>query len=105
MPTADVPSSSSSSTAHPTWWRAPLVASSFGLPLLALEYGWFASEDGPGAFGGILYWATGLFVLAWVLPHRRSLRGVRMAAAVTGLGCALLPPAFAILLGAAMASG
>jgi hypothetical protein len=99
----DVPSSSA--TAHRTWWRAPLVASLFGLPLLALEYSWFASEDGPGAFGGILYWATGLLLLAWVLPHRRSLRGVRTAAAVTGLGCALLPMAFAILLGAAMASG
>ncbi|MFD5336319.1 hypothetical protein [Streptomyces hawaiiensis] len=52
----------------------------------------------------MLFWATGLLVLAWVLPHRRSLRGLRIAAAGTGLGCALLPVMFAVLLGVAMAS-
>ncbi|MEV3966928.1 hypothetical protein AB0K68_02055 [Streptomyces sp. NPDC050698] len=90
--------------AHPTWWRAPLVATLFGLPFLVLEYRWFAAQDGPGAFSGVLFWAAGLLALAWVLPHRRSLRGLRLAAAGTGLGCALLPVMFAMLLGAAVAA-
>ncbi|MFJ7340765.1 hypothetical protein ACIQU3_10790 [Streptomyces sp. NPDC101110] len=92
-------------TAHRTWWRAPLAATLPGLPLLVLEYRWFASQDGPGAFSGVLFWAAGLLALAWVLPHRRSLRGLRIAAAGTGLGCALLPVAFAVLLGVAVAAG
>ncbi|WP_157852740.1 hypothetical protein RFN58_22105 [Streptomyces iakyrus] len=102
MPGNDAPSSPA---AHRTWWRAPLVATLPGLPLLALEYRWFAAQDGPGAFSGVLFWAAGLIALAWVLPHRRSLRGLRITAAGTGLGCALLPVMFAVLLGAAMASG
>ncbi|MFI9611176.1 hypothetical protein ACIHCM_05695 [Streptomyces sp. NPDC052023] len=81
------------------------MASSSGLPLLVLQYRWFASHDGPGAFAGVLHWATGMLVLAWLLPHRRSLRGPRTAAAGAGLGCALLPLTSAILLGAATASG
>ncbi|GAP47881.1 hypothetical protein [Streptomyces azureus] len=101
MPGNDAPPSPA---AHRTWWRAPLVATLLGLPLLALEYRWFAAQDGPGAFSGVLFWATGLLVLAWVLPHRRSLRGLRIVAAGTGLGCALLPVLFAVLLGLAVAS-
>ncbi|MGC0330757.1 hypothetical protein RKD23_003747 [Streptomyces sp. SAI-170] len=89
-------------TAHPTWWRTPLVASAFGLPCLVLEYFWFRSEDGAGAFGGILYWAAGLLAVAWLLPHRRSLRAPRMLAAGAGLGCALLPVLFALALGVAL---
>ncbi|MFJ8592232.1 hypothetical protein [Streptomyces sp. NPDC093598] len=87
--------------AHRTWWRAPLVTTLLGLPVLAWEYGWFRSHDGPGAFGGVLYWASGLLLLAWVLPRRRCPRGLRGAVAGAGLGCALLPLTFAILLGAA----
>jgi hypothetical protein len=93
------------SAAHRTWWKAPLVASLIGLPLLAVEYSWFASQDGVGAFSGVLYWASGLLVLAWVLPHRRSLRRLRMAAAGAGLAFASVPVVFAVLLGLAMASG
>ncbi|MGW0987935.1 hypothetical protein ACWD46_17150 [Streptomyces sp. NPDC002486] len=89
---------------HRTWWRAPLAATLPGLPLLVLEYRWFAAQDGPGAFSGVLFWAAGLLALAWVLPHRRSLRGLRIAAAGTGLGCALLPVTFAVLLGVAVAA-
>ncbi|MEU6481643.1 hypothetical protein ABZ858_33155 [Streptomyces sp. NPDC047017] len=90
---------------HPTWWRAPLVATLLGLPFLVAEYRWFASQDGPGAFGGVLYWATGLLALAWLLPHRRPARTPRMLSAGAGLGCALLPGLMAMLLmGAAAAS-
>ncbi|MER6713086.1 MULTISPECIES: hypothetical protein [unclassified Streptomyces] len=102
MPDDDL---SSPSAAHRTWWRAPLVATLLGLPLLALEYSWFVSQDGPGAFGGVLYWAAGLLALSWLLPHRRSLRGARMAVAGTGIGCALVPLLLAVLMGLAMASG
>jgi hypothetical protein len=93
------------STAHPTWWRVPLVASLLGLPLLVLEYLWFRSQDGVGALGGILYWSSGLLVLAWLLPHRLSLRAPRIMAAGAGLGCAMLPVLFALALGAALAAG
>ncbi|CAL9501520.1 hypothetical protein [Streptomyces sp. enrichment culture] len=89
-------------TAHPTWWRVPLVASLLGLPCLVLDFLWFRSQDGTGAFGGILYWSAGLLVFAWLPPHRRALRGPRTAAAVAGLGCAMLPALFALALGAAL---
>ncbi|MFB7653779.1 MULTISPECIES: MYXO-CTERM sorting domain-containing protein [unclassified Streptomyces] len=79
------------------------MGSLLALPLVVLDYFWFASQDGPGSFGGVLYWAVGLLALAWVLPRRRSLRGPRIAAAGAGLGCALLPVAFAVLLGLAWA--
>ena len=85
----------SSSAPHRTWWRAPLVASAFGVPLVVLEYAWI----GPGPFVGALYCAVGLLALAWLLPRRRSLRGLRIAAAVTAVGSALLPLVFLLLLG------
>jgi hypothetical protein len=43
--------------------------------------------------------------IAWALPHRRSLRMLPMTAAGAGLGCALLPVLFAMLMAMAMASG
>ncbi|GEC08139.1 hypothetical protein SSP24_57940 [Streptomyces spinoverrucosus] len=81
------------------------MASSLGLPFLVLEYNWFAAHDGPGAFGGVLYWSLALLALAWALPHRPALRTTRVVAAGAGLGCALLPVLFALALGAALASG
>ncbi|MFI9810150.1 hypothetical protein ACIHEJ_38655 [Streptomyces sp. NPDC052301] len=89
--------------AHRTWWRTPAVASLIGLPFLVLEFRWFRSEDGLGAFGGVFYWSCGLLALSWALPHRRSLRTPRMLAAGAGLGCVLLPMLFALALGAALA--
>lgn len=82
---------------HPTWWKAPLAASLFGLPFLVLEYRWFASHHETGAFGGVLYWAAALLVFAWALPHRRALRATRMMAAGAGLGFALLPMLWVML--------
>nr|BFD83787.1 hypothetical protein StreXyl84_31880 [Streptomyces sp. Xyl84] len=91
--------------AHPTWWKAPFAATVIGLPFLVWEYCWFSSGDGAGSFGGILYWACGLLALAWVLPHRRSVRTARVLTAGAGLGCALLPGMMAVLLvGAVVAS-
>ncbi|MER6028765.1 hypothetical protein [Streptomyces sp. NPDC001851] len=87
---------------HRTWWKAPLVASLLGLPFLVLEYIWFRSEDGVGAFGGALYWSVGLLALSWALPHHRYLRIPRMLAAGAGLGCVLLPMLLALALGAAL---
>ncbi|GGV13363.1 hypothetical protein GCM10010260_60530 [Streptomyces filipinensis] len=78
------------------------MASLVGLPFLVLEYRWFRSEDGIGAFGGAFYWSVGLLALSWVLPHRRSLRTPRVLAAGAGLGCVLLPMLFALALGAAL---
>ncbi|MBP2056713.1 hypothetical protein J2Z21_009732 [Streptomyces griseochromogenes] len=87
---------------HRTWWKAPLVASLLGLTLLVLEYNWFRSQDGVGAFGGIIYWSVGLVALSWALPHRRSLRTPRALVAGAGLGCVLLPMLFALALDAAL---
>jgi hypothetical protein len=81
---------------HRTWWRAPLVGSVVALPLVVMAY-WL----GPGPFMGALYCAVGLLVLAWALPRRRSLRGLRITAAVAAIGCALSPSAFLFLLGLA----
>ncbi|TGB13424.1 hypothetical protein [Streptomyces sp. MZ04] len=90
-------------TFHKTWWRAPLVASSLGLPLLAMEYGVVRAHDGMDQYGAVIYWALALFAVAWVLPHRRSMRTLRMVAASLALGCVLLPVLFALLLGVALA--
>jgi hypothetical protein len=89
---------------HATWWRAPLVASSLGLPFLFLEYRWFASHGETGAFGGVLHWACGLLALAWLLPHRRALRTTRAVAAGAGLVLALLPALWLAVAIAAMPS-
>ncbi|MEU5539501.1 hypothetical protein [Streptomyces sp. NPDC020362] len=98
MPTDDV----RPHITHRTWWKAPLVASLLALPFLVLEYNWFRSEDGVGAFGGVFYWSVGLLALSWALPHRRPLRTPRVLAAGAGLGCVLLPMLFALALGAAL---
>ncbi|WP_189959948.1 hypothetical protein [Streptomyces alanosinicus] len=79
------------------------MASLLGLPFLVLEYAWFRSEDGIGAFGGVFYWSVGLLALSWAPPYRRSLRTPRVLAAGAGLGCVLLPMLFALALGAALA--
>ncbi|MET9731862.1 hypothetical protein ABZZ79_14770 [Streptomyces sp. NPDC006458] len=106
MPQNDVRTGSlTRGAAHPTWWRAPLVASLISLPFLVLEYHWFRSQDGLGALGGLFYWSSGLLALGWVLPHRRSLRTVRMLVSGAGLGCVMTPVLFALALGAALASG
>ncbi|MGW1376898.1 hypothetical protein ACWD6P_21855 [Streptomyces sp. NPDC002446] len=76
-----------------------------GLPLLVWEYSLFQADGYTSGIEVVIYWAMALFVIAWILPHRRSVRGLRMAAAGTALGCAVLPLVFAVLLGAAMASG
>ncbi|MFC5219179.1 hypothetical protein [Streptomyces coerulescens] len=83
---------------HPTWWKAPLVATVPGLPILVFEYVLLGAEDGLGFLGGAVYWAFGLLVLSWVLPHRRSLQPLRVTAAVSGLGCAVLPLVMLVLL-------
>ncbi|MFF0201114.1 hypothetical protein [Streptomyces sp. NPDC005017] len=88
--------------AHPTWWRAPLVATLAGLPFLVLEFHWFRSQDGFGLLGGLFSWSSGLLVLARVLPRRRSLRTPRMLISGAGLGCVMLPVLFAPALGMAM---
>ncbi|MEU7055155.1 hypothetical protein [Streptomyces sp. NPDC046197] len=88
---------------HKTWWKAPLVTSLPGLPLLAWEYSLYQADGGPHDIGAVLYWAMGLFAIAWALPHRHSMRALRMAAASLALGCVLLPVLFAVLLGAALA--
>jgi hypothetical protein len=81
--------------ADPTWWKAPLVASVPGVPLLVWEFA-MGAEDALGLLGGAVYWAFGLLALAWALPHRRSARMLRVTAAVAGLVCAILPLAFLV---------
>jgi hypothetical protein len=85
---------------HKTWWKAPLVASLPGLPLLAWEY---SLCQGHGEIWSVLYWAMGLFAIAWALPHRRSMRTLRVVTAAIVLGGTLLPALPLVLLGAALA--
>ncbi|MFD3809282.1 hypothetical protein ACFWTC_38455 [Streptomyces sp. NPDC058619] len=88
---------------HKTWWKAPLVASLLGLPLLAMEYSVIRAHDGMGQYGVVIYGALSLLAIAWVLPHRRSMRTYRIVAASLALGWVFLPLLFALLLGAALA--
>ncbi|MFE6940159.1 hypothetical protein [Streptomyces chartreusis] len=89
---------------HPTWWKAPLVATVPVLPILVWDYVFLGAEDALGFLGGVVHWGLGLLVLAWLLPHRRSLRAARVSAAVTGLVCVLLPLALVLLIGLVAAS-
>ncbi|MGW6732173.1 hypothetical protein [Streptomyces sp. NPDC055013] len=93
------------SGAHPTWWRAPSVAALRGLPLLVWEYGMFRADGYTSGIEVVILRGFALLAIAWALPHRRSLRVLRMTAAGAGLGCALLPVLFAALTAMAMASG
>ncbi|MFF3940853.1 hypothetical protein [Streptomyces phaeofaciens] len=91
-------------TSHPTWWRAPLVASALGLPVLALEYGVVRAHDGMDQYGAVIHGALALFALAWVLPHRRSLRTPRLLAAGAALTVTVLPVGLLLLLGALLSA-
>ncbi|MFC9238586.1 hypothetical protein ACFTZK_19370 [Streptomyces decoyicus] len=90
---------------HATWWKAPLIASLPGLPALVWEYMTFRADGYTSGIETAIVIAMVLLAGSWLLPHRRSVRGLRMAAAGTALGLAMLPLLYAILLGAAMASG
>lgn len=92
-----------SPTFHKTWWRVPFAASLLGLPLLAMEYGVTRAHDGMDQYGAVICFALALFAITWVLPHRRSLRTLRIVAASLALGTVLLPVLLALLLGAALA--
>ncbi|MER7001228.1 hypothetical protein [Streptomyces sp. NPDC000410] len=92
-------------TSHEDWWKAPLMTSLPGVPLLVWEYSLFQADGYTSGIEVAIFLAMGLLVIAWVLPHRRSLRGLRIATAVTALGFALLPLVFAVLLAAAMSAG
>lgn len=78
------------------------MASVPGVPLLLWEYSLFRADGYTSGIETAILGGMVLLLIAWVLPHRRSMRGLRMATAGTGLGCALLPVLFALLLGAAM---
>ena len=84
-------------TPHQTWWKAPLIASLLGLPLLWLEYGAVRSHGAMGQYGGGIYTALALFTVAWALPHRRSLRTLRVVAAGAALVVTVLPVALLML--------
>ena len=91
-------------TPHPTWWKAPLVASAPGLPLLAMEYAVIRAHDGMDQYGGVIYWALALYVLAWALPHRRTFRTPRALAAGAALVITVLPVGLLLLLGGLLAA-
>ncbi|MFE3265811.1 hypothetical protein [Streptomyces sp. NPDC059215] len=87
---------------HTTWWKAPLVASLPGLPLLFWEYSLCRAHS---EIWQVLYWAMGLFAIAWALPRRRSLRTLRVVAATLALGCTLLPAFLLLLLAVLVVAG
>lgn len=89
---------------HPTWWKAPLIASLLGLPLLWLEYGLIRSHGAMDQFGGWIHVPLALLTVAWALPHRRSLRTLRVVAACAALAIAAFPVAFLLLAAALLAA-
>ncbi|MFJ6179900.1 MULTISPECIES: hypothetical protein [unclassified Streptomyces] len=91
--------------AHDTWWKAPMVATLPGLPLLVGEYGLFYRDGYTRGVELLIVGAMALITVAWLLPHRRSMRVLRMLAAGTALAIAILPLAYVLLLGMAMAYG
>ncbi|WP_369272215.1 hypothetical protein AB5J55_21410 [Streptomyces sp. R11] len=96
------------SAAHPTCCggpRAPSVATLLGLPLLVWEYGMFRADGYTSGIEVLILWGFALLAIAGAVPHRRSPRMLRMTAAGAGLGCAILPVLFAVLMAMAMASG
>ncbi|WP_128433992.1 hypothetical protein [Streptomyces cyaneus] len=90
--------------ADPTWWKAPLVATVPGLPLLVWEFV-SGAEGALGVLGGAVYWAAGLLALAWALPNRRSARTLRVTAAWAGLFCAMFPVLFLVAMAMVWTSG
>ncbi|MEU8619766.1 hypothetical protein [Streptomyces sp. NPDC048623] len=90
---------------HPTWWKAPLVATLPGLPLLVGEFALFWTDGYTSGFETMLVMATILLAISWVLPHRMSMRIPRLLAAGTALAVTTLPLMLALLMGLAMASG
>ncbi|MGW6235251.1 hypothetical protein [Streptomyces sp. NPDC055094] len=91
--------------AHDAWWKAPMVATLPGLPLLVGEYGLFFADGYTSGIEILIVGAMVLLAIAWLLPHRRSMRVLRMLAAGTALGIAVLPLTYALLLGMAMVYG
>jgi hypothetical protein len=83
---------------HKTWWKAPLIVSVPGLPLLTLEYGMVLAHAGMEQYGGMLHTALALFVLAWALPHRRSMRTPRVLTACAALVITVFPVGILALL-------
>lgn len=90
---------------HPTWWRATSAATLLGLPLFVREYGMFRADGCADGIEVVILWGFALLAIARALPHRRSLPTLSRAAAGAGLGCALLPLLFAVLMAMAMAAG
>ncbi|MFJ3902376.1 hypothetical protein [Streptomyces sp. NPDC090025] len=92
------------SAAHPTWWRAPLIATLVGLPLLVWEYSLFQADGYTSGIETVLVLGMLLLPVSWLLPHRRTWRMPRFLTAGTVLGITVLPLLFALLLGLAMSS-
>ncbi|MFJ5774194.1 hypothetical protein [Streptomyces sp. NPDC093094] len=91
-------------TAHPTWWRAPLIATLPGAPLLVWEYSLFRADGYTSGIETVIVLGMILLAVSWLLPHRRSSRGLRLFLAGTALTTAVLPLLFAVALGAAMST-
>ncbi|MGV9939876.1 hypothetical protein [Streptomyces sp. NPDC003401] len=83
---------------HRTWWKAPLIVSVPGVPLLALEYAMVLAQAGMEQYGGMLHTALALFAVAWALPHRRSMRTPRVLAACAALAITVFPVGLLVLL-------
>ncbi|MEU8885798.1 hypothetical protein [Streptomyces hydrogenans] len=89
----------------PTWWKAPLVATLPGLPLLVGEFAFFGADGYTSGIEVVLALAAVLLVLAWLPPYRRSLRVPRILLASASLVLVAAPWVPALLMGIAMSSG
>ncbi|GAA4914840.1 hypothetical protein GCM10023237_38840 [Streptomyces coeruleoprunus] len=73
------------------------------VPLLVWEYLTFRAEGYTSGFETMVVLAAVLLAVSWLLPHRRSLRGLRFLAAGAAFTLALLPLLLVALMAAAMA--
>ncbi|WP_158983541.1 hypothetical protein [Streptomyces sp. NRRL F-5193] len=89
----------------PTWWKAPLMATLPGLPLLVGEFAFFGADGYTSGIEVILTLAAVFLVLAWFPPYRRSLRVPRILLASASLFLVAAPLVLALLMGIAMSSG
>ncbi|MFE4058383.1 hypothetical protein ACFXP3_19195 [Streptomyces sp. NPDC059096] len=82
---------------HFTWWKAPMVATALGLPiLLRARFELLGDED--DVMRPLMVTVVILLAIVWLVPHRRSMRAVRVLAAGMAYGASCIPIAYVLRL-------
>ncbi|MGA5133239.1 hypothetical protein ACPCTO_25880 [Streptomyces olivoreticuli] len=86
----------------PTWWKGPRTASLVDVPFLVWDY---LLDHGQGYVEYVIVPCGLLLLIAWMLPHRQSLRKYRTVVAGLAAGLTASPIWVLVLLLAAMGWG